>query len=255
MDAATRRKIFDAQVENVRSLEAARKQIERAINDALRANNDAMAEVQTKLLGLLFCEWAEANFLKMLHMHSHLTLVEIQQIKKRWANCGITEGWKKCIELGLRHVPGTLGYKANVRQRLTIIVDRYVKDPSLLRNKLAHGQWTIALNRANTAVNPATSTAMRSLTCIQVDTWFECHRRLATIMENLVGSPVRTFSRDFNFHVAELQMYLRKTAKWSVATKKQQLQRKRHRHSLTSKSNGFVVSCSSSSLVSAGKTS
>src|SRR5262249_32476287 len=98
MDAAARRKIYEAQVENVHSLEAARRQINRAINRALRANDDAMAEVQTKLLGLLFCAWAEANFLKMLHMHSHLTLAEIQQIKRRWGDLGIIEGWYKCIE-------------------------------------------------------------------------------------------------------------------------------------------------------------
>jgi hypothetical protein len=229
MDAATRRAIFDAQAANVRSLEAARKQLQRAINDALRSNDDAMAAVQTKLLGLLFCAWAEANFLKMIHMHSRLPLAEIQQIKEQWAKFGITEGWDKCIELGLKHVPGTAGYRANVRRLLTKVVDEYVKGPSLLRNKIAHGQWTFALNRSNTAVNNSISTEMRALTCIQIDTWFECHKRLAMMIENLVGSPIRTFSRDFYFHLTCLQQHLAETASWSIETKKQLLQRKKHR--------------------------
>ena len=228
MDSTTRRKIFDAQVVNVRSLEAARTQIQRAINDALRSNNDAMAEVQTKLLGLLFCAWAEANFLKTIHMHCRLTLSDIDQIKQEWERYGITKGWHKCIDLGFRHISGSPTHKTLVRSALNKIVDEYVTDPSQRRNKIAHGQWKIALNRTNTAVNTPMTNAMRSLTCIQVDTWFECHKRLAMILENLLVSD-RVFARDFSYHVTELQNYVRKTATWSISTKKMQLQRKKHR--------------------------
>jgi hypothetical protein len=102
MDAAARKAIFDAQVVNTRSLDAARKQVRRAINAGLRLNNDPMVAVQTKLLGLLFCAWAEANFLKMLHMPSRFSLNDIHIIKGEWKKHGISEGWAKCIELGLR---------------------------------------------------------------------------------------------------------------------------------------------------------
>ena len=75
--------IFRAQTENVRELDAAWRHINRSINDALRTDNNKLASFQTKMLGLVFCSYAEATFSKLIHTPHGLSSDEIQQIKTK----------------------------------------------------------------------------------------------------------------------------------------------------------------------------
>ncbi|MFN8890802.1 MAG: hypothetical protein ACK530_02290 [Alphaproteobacteria bacterium] len=220
MDNVARLAVFQAQVENVRALEGARKQVSRTINAALRLGDDPMAEVHTKLYAQLFSAWAEASFLKVLHTPHGFSLNEIAQIKKIWSDSGITSGWNKCIELGLRKVPAQQsGFVPNVSQRILKLVSEYVTDPSLLRNKIAHGQWRVALNKGNTAVNPALTQKLDELDIVKIDIWFGSHRRLALIVENLIESPRRTFIGAYWPQLIELEAFVDKTKLWSISAK------------------------------------
>jgi hypothetical protein len=226
MDNVARRNIFDAQVKNVRILETARTQVRRAINDALRTSNDRMPTVQTKLLGLLFCAWAVANFHKMVHIPAGFTLDEIRQIRTIWDAKGITEGWKKCVELGLRRARGDAGFKSNARLRLMSIVDSCVGKPSQLRNRIAHGQWRQALNNKCTEININITMELDQLDVVKIEIWFECHRRLPTIVENLIASPTRTFIYNYTVHTVKLDEFIKKSQELSVSEKRRRLQDK-----------------------------
>lgn len=204
MDNATKLVIYQAQVQNVRSVQTALKHVHRLINSSLRQNDRAQTEHLTKIYALMFCTWAEANFLKVIHTPHGLELYELEQIKAS-KRANIVAGWKKAIELGLRHLNTNRGsFKPNVRKKLEELVDSHVFDPSLLRNKLAHGQWTVALNRANDAVHADLTAKIGSLDVVKISGWLEVHRLLAELVETLLESPRKAFMRDWYEYAVEL---------------------------------------------------
>jgi hypothetical protein len=228
MDQATRLKVYKAQTKNVKEISKARKQIERVINHALRRDDMLTAQVQTKALALVFCAWAEANFSKTIHTPYGFTLDEISQIKQAHKNNGLEKGWEKCIELGLKRIlnHNRSNYIPNTKQKLKKLVQECVVEPSLIRNKIAHGQWDIALNRNNTEINSELSMQIQALDVVVVYRWFESHKYLANIIEALIESPNRTFHHDYWIHITELRNFLDKTRDWNMEDKIKELKRK-----------------------------
>jgi hypothetical protein len=204
MDNAAKLVVYQAQVQNVRSVQVALKQISRLINCSLRHNDSTQTEHLTKIYALMFCTWAEANFLKVIHTPHGLELDELEQIKAS-KRTSIVSGWKKAIELGLRHLDANRGsFKPNARKKLEELVDSHVFDPSLLRNKLAHGQWLVALNRDNDAVNAKLTAEIGSLDVVKIASWIEIHRLLSGVVETLLESPKKAFVRDWYEYAVEL---------------------------------------------------
>lgn len=213
--------IFQAQTANVRSLKTAIRQVRRLINAALRANDQPTVQAFTKVYALLYCAWAEANFSKLVHTPYGFDLDEIAQVQAAKAN-GITAAWKKCVQLGLRHLDAKRGsFKPNARQRLEAAIDAHVFDPSVLRNKLAHGQWVIALNHDNDAVQDEYTTKMKELDLVKIGGWIAGHELLAGLVEHLIESPKKAFMRDWYEYVVNLEHEMieteRKTLKEHVA--------------------------------------
>ena len=140
MDRTAQLEVYRAQTTNVKALQTAMRQLRHSINRSLRANDAPAVEVFTKFYALAFCAWSEANFSKLLHTPHGFSLDEIAQVQRAKAD-GISAAWKKCVELGLRHLDVDRGsFKPNAKQKLDAIITQHVFDPSLLRNKLAHGQ-------------------------------------------------------------------------------------------------------------------
>jgi len=231
MDNATRALIFSAQVENVRCLELAMTQVRRAVNDGLRKGNDPQVFVQTKVYAQTFCAWAESNFSKVIHTPHGFTLAELAEVKRTWSNQSLADGWLKAVQLGLRKVPAQRSnFVPNARQAIERLIRQYVRDPALLRNKIAHGQWSAALNRTNSAINQEVTAALTSLNIVDVERWHGGHSRLAAIVESLIESPERTFARDYWPHLIELERFSAEAARWTLEGRIGALQAKWHRH-------------------------
>lgn len=210
MDNQAKLQVYQAQVMNVRSLATAMRQAHRSINEALRRSDSPRVEAFTKMYALLFCAWAEANFSKVLHTPHGFDADEIAQIQGAKLN-GVTSAWKKCVELGLRHIDAKRGdFKPNARQKLEQVIDAHVFDPSLLRNKLAHGQWTVALNRSNDAVMAKTTTDIAALNITRIEGWLRGHELLAGVVESLMESPKKAFLRDWYQFVVDIEAQMLK---------------------------------------------
>lgn len=206
MDQAARLTVFQAQTQNVRALRTAIKQVHRNVNASLRARDASSASTYTKIYSVLFCAWAEANFSKLVHTPYGFDLDEIGQIKQAQRDEGIAAGWKKAVELGVRHLDAKRGnFAPNVRQMLCRAIDRHVFDPSLLRNKLAHGQWSVALNRDNEAINADLTAKITDLNIVTLSAWLRTHELLAGLVETLIESPKRAFMRDWHVEVMRLE--------------------------------------------------
>lgn len=206
MDQTARLEVFKAQVQNVRSIWSAMRQVHRSINSALRINDEPRAEAFTKVYALMFCAWTEANFSKVLHTPYGFELDEIAQVQAAKNDNGIAAAWKKCVELGLRHLKAGRGnFKPNAQKKLAEFIDGHVFDPSLLRNKLAHGQWVVALNRENVAIQNDLTARIAALDIVRIGAWIEGHILLAELVEHLVESPERAFMRDWYQYVTDIE--------------------------------------------------
>jgi len=219
MDRNAQLAVFKAQVENVRELDAAWKHVKRSINRDLVKGNQSSARLHTKLLALVYCAWLEAIFSKLIHTPYGFALSEIAQIKLASRN-SIVDAWKECINVAtLRVNPGKSNYVPNLKQKLNQLIEEYVKEPSLLRNRVAHGQWIKALNRENAAINNELTNAISNLDIVRLDILHDACKGLCEIVEALIESPKRTFHRDYWILLSRLEEHLARTSKFSLADK------------------------------------
>jgi len=223
--------IFKAQTENVREIEKAWKHLQRTINRELVCDNPTSATLHTKLLALVFCAWSEASFSKLIHTPHGLELDEIQQIKAL-AKKNIVDGWFKCLELGLRRVSKTpkSSYIPNIKQAVERIIKNYVQEPRVWRNKIAHGQWKISLNRENDNINDNLTNQISEINVVTLVIWKEAHQGLSNIIEALIESPDKAFHRDYWEEIVKVDEHLNKTKSWTLDEKVKKLKEKKLLH-------------------------
>lgn len=219
--------VFAAQTQNVRALEQAWKHINKTINAAYSSGDNSTAEIHTKILAQVYCAFSEAVFSKVIHTPNGLTLDEVAQVKSKGKQ-SIVEAWKKCVELSLRKVEGkSSGYLANTRQRIESLIDRYIYDPSLLRNKIAHGQWKVALNSNNTKVNATLTSKVQAITVVDLYRYKEAFQSLFRIVEDIIESPNKAHHRDYWVHITQFEASQHRMSTWTVEDKVSALKAKK----------------------------
>lgn len=228
MVAMTDEEIFELhklQSKNVRKLDKVKDSLIKDINFYLKKSEDFQVEIKTKLLALLYCAWSEAQFTQIVYTPFAFSQSEISHIKKTKDQQGISEGWKKMIDLALGKVGNWQNNSDlhNRRKKLVEIIEEYIKAPTLLRNKIAHGQWLFALNRDNTAENPDLTKELANLDSVKLIKQFEIHKNLGLIIRDLVQSPRNGFHKNYWIHLTSLEEYLDKTKNWNIETKKSKL--------------------------------
>ena len=221
--------IFKAQTENVRAFQRTWKIIRRSIHLALAKDDHSSAQIHTKLLALTYSAWAEAVLSKLIHTPYGFDAAEIEQVKV--ANkSGISNCWRKAIELSLRRVQSTKSnHLPNVEQTLNRLVQEFIERPSLLRNKLAHGQIVVALNRDNTALNTDLTSEIASLDVVKIDRLRDAMQGLSDIIEAIIESPQKGALRDYWTLHQVVTARLEETIHFTLADKVQQLKSKRTR--------------------------
>lgn len=219
--------VFRAQTENVRALQLAWSDINRQINAAILAKNQRAIISFTRILAIVYCALAEAIFSKIIHTPHGLSLDGIEQIKAKSNANGVKSGWSKCAELSLRSVEGKGNHAPNVKKKLDTLIDKYVFDPSLIRNKIAHGQWSIALNRENTAKNVDLTREIERLDVVELYRRKNALERLSAILEDIIESPKKAHPRDYWQHMVEFEAEQEKMQAWTIEKKINSLFRKK----------------------------
>lgn len=228
MDEQQRLSVFEAQTKNVRALHQAWKHVNRQINNSMLQEDGIAVEINTKILAVIYCALAEAVFSKLIHTPHGLTLDEIEQIKRAAKATGVKFGWTKCAEIAIQRVDGAKhNHRPNVLQKLTAMIDEFIYDPSLIRNKLAHGQWCVALNSENTAVNLDLTSEIAGYSVLDFYRRRHSLEHLAAIIEDLVESPNRAHRRDYWGHLSELEAKQREMSAWTIEHKAAQLRTKK----------------------------
>lgn len=230
MDEQQKVVVFNAQTINVRELEKAWAHTNRQINALILQKNTKAIEISTKLLALVYCALAESLFSKLIHTPYGLSIVEIDQVKTVTNRHGVKAGWIKCAELAMQHVGGAKSnHGPNVLQKLSAIIEQYIFDPSLIRNKLAHGQWSVALNRDNTAINQQITDEIEAHCVVELYRRKHAFEKLAAIIEDIIESPNKAHQRDYWVHLTEFEETQKTLSTWTYNKKVTQLfQKKSH---------------------------
>lgn len=210
--------LYKAYSVNVKDFLIAEAEIRRSLNRALKTNKQVSIKVQTKVYALLFCTFSESNFMKMIltpYGFSQQYLMEIISQES------VLEKWYKCLELAFKeNAKKNKGSDVpNKIQELKKIINKYIVEPSILRNKIAHGQLTISLNRKNTALNLTETQRLENLDFVHIQQWFQINLRLTSIIEDLIESPEKAHHSFYYTKYQELEEFINRTATWSSSTK------------------------------------
>jgi len=226
----TRTEIYELYVlqsKNVRQLKKVQANLNKDINFYIKKNDNFQIELKTKLLALLYSTLSEAQFIQFIHTPDGYTSTEISEIKSA-KNRSLEEGWRELIDKAMSKVgdwsnnPDLL----NRRNSIIDIVKEFIVKPSILRNKIAHGQWQIALNRENTNKNEELTEKLETLNVVIVSKWFDIHQFMGLIIRDLIQSPSKGFHNNYWTNLIKLEQYLNDTNDRTFETKRALLMRK-----------------------------
>ena len=207
--------LYEIQTHNVRELNKAWKETTRLINESYRLKNKPAAELQTKLLALLFSAYTEAVFSKLIHTPCALSTTEIENLKGKFKNNSFV-GWKHCLNMMVAKITSkTASEKDAIRTEIRNILTSYIKKPSEIRNRLAHGQWSIALNSSNTQKNLEITEDIDKLDIVKLEVYKKSFDLMALIMEDLVESPNKAHIDQYSFRIAKFYSEQAKMGQWT----------------------------------------
>lgn len=216
--------LYVLQSKNVRRLKQVQTSLVKDINFYIKKKDNFQVEIKSKLLALLYCTLSEAQFIQIIHTPKGFTSNEIEDIKKA-KNNNLENGWKTMIELAMDKVGDWKNNSDLLSRRTSIwkIVTDYILEQSVIRNKIAHGQWQYALNRENTKENLELSAELNKLDVVSITKWFVIHQYLALIIRDLIQSPKIGFHNNYWTNLTNLEQYILTSNNWTFETKKQNL--------------------------------
>ena len=201
-----------AHIKNLLTLRKATKQVNRDLNAAIKVEDELKEQLYTRLLILIWMTWAECKMNVLLTEPAQVTPRDAQFVTAN-ANSEI-ERWRLLLDMFFRsRYPGgspskpldrlTLGH-ANYHRYTTAsgLIDR-VGVYFEIRNRLAHGQWHVALNYDLSATNQELSQSIWRLT--KTDTLVL--KRHLTALANILGELVASshaFEAGFDAHIHQV---------------------------------------------------
>jgi hypothetical protein len=219
--------IFQSQTENVRELEKAWKHTNSIINEAYRSSDLSTAAFQTRMLALIFCAYSEAMFSKLIHTPCGFSTAEIETIKSK-AKRNIYQGWLECLSVVTDKINTTdEEYRSEIVNDVAELIESYIKEPSEVRNKIAHGQWKVALNSRNTAINLDATAKVQAINIVDLTIYKSSFSKLSTIMEDLIESPNHAHWKFYDKNLTEYRNEQLRMASWTLEDKINRLKPKK----------------------------
>lgn len=210
---------YKAYVVNTADFLIAEKEIKRAINRAIKENKTTTLNIQTKLYALLYSTYSESCFMKMILTPYGFEQKYIDEILNQG---NIQEKWHKVIEIAFlkfnKHSKGS--EIPNKKLELKKIILKYIIDPSIIRNKIAHGQISVALNSKNTALNIDLTNKIDNQDVVYIFRLFEINKKLVSIIEDLIESPDKAHYNYYYSKFQDLELFISKSENWNLTSKK-----------------------------------
>jgi hypothetical protein len=136
-------------------------------------------------------------------------------------------GWVTCLKL----IVGKITTKDQVHKDqviydVTNLLKNYIKEPSEVRNRMAHGQWMVALNSNNTQENKFITTRIRDLDIIILTKYKKSFTLMSYIIEDLIESPNKAHVNTYQVKIDKFNQEQRKMASWTLQGRIQKLKQK-----------------------------
>jgi hypothetical protein len=164
---------------------------------------------------LLFSAYTEAIFSKLIHTPNALSQAEIDSLKTKFKSNSYS-GWVACLKLVVGKITSREQvYRDKVITDIMRLLKDYIKEPSEVRNRMAHGQWFLALNSKNTRENDSITTKIEELDIVILTKYKKSFYLIALIIEDLVESPEKAH---INFYQDLIIKFDREQAKMSSWT-------------------------------------
>lgn len=220
------RSVFSIQTENVRELEKSWEQGNRLVNESLRTRDQAAITIQTKLMALLFSAYTEAIFSKLIHTPHALIQAEIDILKSEFKKNSYL-GWVKCLNVIVNKITTKdQAYKNEVILSMNRLLEDYIKEPSEVRNRIAHGQWVIALNSKNTKENNNLTIKIENLDIVILTKYKKSFILISLIIEDLIESPDKAHVNTYQEKIDKFNQEQMKMASWTLQGRIQKLKQK-----------------------------
>lgn len=186
--------------------------------------NDKIKELdsKTQILTVLYCTWSEAVFKKLIHTPHGLTIEQRQNT----FGSNVEDKWINLIKEVLNRIPidNNQDDVNQIKLELEIIARKYIIEPSKLRNKIMHGQWSEALNSSNRDLIIETSFLISKLDIVELNIAFDIHNIFIEILEQILESNrpedmITNRHDSFLFLKDKLDKFILKTSDWSSRTR------------------------------------
>lgn len=198
-------------IANRQQIDKALTQINLVLNDALKSNNTAKEYAATRLLVFLWMSWAETSLNALIYKHPHVTedirtkVLSARKEIDKW-HILIDEFFKKHY-LSKKQTSITrriMGHSPYARYlSLKEIIEKEVNIFIEIRNRLAHGQWKIALNTEATNKSQDITTKLWALSKKEILYLKSTLVNLNKILNDLICSKA-TFERDFDAYISRI---------------------------------------------------
>jgi len=198
-------------IENRRQIDKAITQINLVLNDAIKLNNSAKEYTSTRLLIFLWMSWAETSLNALAYKHPHVS--DTVRSKIFGARKEIDKWHLLIDELFKKHYLSkrqysisrhNIGHSAFTKyQALKEIITNEISIFVEVRNRLAHGQWKVALNSEATSKSQEITTKIWTLSKREILYLKSILINLNKILNDLICSK-STFERDFDTYIARI---------------------------------------------------
>ncbi|CAA6813072.1 MAG: Unknown protein [uncultured Sulfurovum sp.] len=255
--------MFQKQTKNVQHLRKVIKQLNQDINESIQKSNTLKEDMRVNLLALAYSAWSEAQFIQIIYTPNAFTTNEINSMLKVK---GIFDKWKKLINYSFDKIErynfiekeksiqllkdnnqtnqvGRLCQEfkeeklliQEKKNKLLLLLQKYIEEPSRIRNKIAHGQWIHPLDDSEIKNGLPNATLkedinlkkkLNELNPISIMREFEVHTTLGKIIRKLIESQSKGFTEKYNLYMNELEKYLEKTESYTMDIKRERLRNK-----------------------------
>jgi hypothetical protein len=204
-----------AHIKNLHSIRKATTQVNRALNVAINNCDELQERIYIRLLIILWMTWAECKLNALLTEHPQVTdedreyidvnshseldrwnLILERFIRRRYLN---DDPDRELSRLTLRHT--TFHRYMTLSELINNNIALYIE----IRNRLAHGQWHIALNSELNAKNPTLTQSIWKLSKVDVLILKRTLMVVSNAIRDLISSK-KTFEDNFDKHLRDLDL-------------------------------------------------
>ncbi len=233
--------MFNHQSSNVQELRQAIEFLIKDIHESNRKNRPYDVKRKIKLLAMTYSAWSEAQFIQIIYTPDAFTTEELNNLLK---DSGIFNRWKQLLKYSFNKIKKfnkdeckkkVLELKQNFlfhkisesnecysqknikliekKRKITQYLEEYIDKQSMIRNKIAHGQWKVALDTDNTDKNDDLTEQLDNLNIFSIKKEFKVHTILGKIIRDLIQSPYKSFDDKYEKYINEIESFLENDAK------------------------------------------